>query len=72
MTVIGNTGTLIYNLYTNLPRTQVFGDGTDASVTQQINGNKSFLQPVYGRIPGAQRTTLSGSYLDTVTITIQY
>jgi spore coat protein U-like protein len=72
MTRSGGAGTLTYNLYANPPRTQVFGDGTDTSVTQQINGNKSFSQPVYGRIPGAQRTTLSGSYLDTVIITMRY
>ena len=72
MTVSGGIATLTYNLYTNPARTQVFGDGTDTSVTQQINGNKSFSQPVYGRIPGAQRSALSGSYVDTVVITIEY
>jgi len=72
MTRSGGTGTLSYNLYANAHRTQVFGDGTDTSVTKQIDRNKSFSQPVYGRIPGAQPTTLAGSYLDTVIITIQY
>ena len=72
MTRGGGTGTLTYNLYTNPPRTQIFGDGTDTSVTQQINGNKNFSLTVYGRIPGAQRTTLSGSYTDAVILTIEY
>lgn len=72
MTRSGGTGTLNYNLYANAHRTQVFGDGTDTSVTRQIESNKSFSQPVFGRIPGAQRATLSGSYFDTVIITIQY
>lgn len=72
MTRIGGIGALTYNLYTNAHRTQVFGDGTDTSVTQEIDGNKSFSQPVYGRIPGAQLTTVLGSYFDTVIITIEY
>ena len=72
MTLSGGTGTLTYNLYTNLPYTQVLGDGTDTSVTQKINGNKSISLTVYGRIPGAQRRTLSGSYTDAVILTIEY
>lgn len=72
MTRTTGGGTLTYNLYIDLSRTLVFGDGTDSSVTSQVNEKDTFSQPVYGRIPGAQRTTLSGSYLDTVVVTIKY
>ena len=72
MTKSNGGGTLTYNLYANPSRTQVLGDGTDTSVIVQVNGKDTFSQPVYGRIPGGQRTVFSGGYLDTLAVTIEY
>ncbi|MGR9046029.1 MAG: Csu type fimbrial protein [Gammaproteobacteria bacterium] len=68
--------TLGYNLYTDINRTTVWGDGSAG--TAKVTG--SFLlgifsqnrdHPVYGRIP-AQQNGYVGSYSDIITVTINY
>lgn len=71
MTRVGGS-TLLYNLYANATRTQVFGDGTGGSVTLNINANKTFNQQVWGRAPGSQNTVLAGLYGDVVVVTFSY
>lgn len=63
--------TLNYNLYTDLQRTQILGDGTVGTAT--VSGNcLTLCVPliVYGRIPTNQWGP-AGEYSDTVTVTIE-
>lgn len=68
-----------YNLYQDSSRQTVWGDGN--GLTQALNGgvlldalglSPGVVHPVYGRVPGAQSTTVPGSYADTVTVTLSY
>ncbi|MCW6530448.1 MULTISPECIES: spore coat U domain-containing protein [Sphingomonas] len=67
---------LNYNLYTDVARTIVWGDGTGGTskVTSTVPlGVLSFTNsvPVYGRIP-ARQWVAAGAYTDSVVITITY
>jgi spore coat protein U-like protein len=64
--------TLLYNLYANSARTQVFGDGSRNSVTVDIHGYNNLDQPIYGRIPALQTSVAPGNYVDIVLVTISY
>jgi spore coat protein U-like protein len=68
----GGGGTLIYNLYADAARSQVFGDGTGGSVTLKLSGKKTYNQPIFARIRGNQSGIMSGNYADTVLVTISY
>ncbi|NJC04376.1 spore coat protein U-like protein [Sphingomonas kaistensis] len=67
--------TLRYNLYADPGRTQVLADGTGGTTTiaTPLNGLLVFSTsaPVYGRITAGQWVA-SGSYADTIVITVQY
>lgn len=67
--------TLRYNLFTNSARTQILGDGSGSTttITTSLNGLLLFSTsaPVYGRIP-ARQWSASGTYADTVVITVVY
>lgn len=63
--------TLDYNLYTDLQRTQILGDGTVGTTT--VSGSCLTLcipLTVYGRIPINQWGP-AGEYSDTVTVTLE-
>ncbi|WP_082925493.1 spore coat U domain-containing protein [Erythrobacter neustonensis] len=66
---------LAYNLYTDPARTIVFGDGTAGTqnITLPLNGLLIFGQSalVHGRIP-ARQWARTGSYADTIVVTIVY
>jgi spore coat protein U-like protein len=63
---------LVYSLYTESARTNVWGDGTGGSVLPTGVGTGTTQgYPVYGRIPAGQ-TVLPGSYTDTVTVTLTF
>ena len=69
---------LNYNLFANASRTQVWGDGTSATVTipGSINytgsqTSRSTNHSIYGRVP-AQQNVQSGSYNDTIVVTITF
>jgi len=72
MTRSGGSETLIYNLYADSGRTQIFGDGSGSSVTLPVVINRNLVQTIWARIPGSQTATLAGSYSDTVIVTITY
>lgn len=72
MTRAGGPGTLTYNLYANATRTKVLGNGTGGSVTLQINGQNTYSQTIWGRIPGGQNMVSVGSYTDIVMATVSY
>lgn len=69
--------TLSYNLYTSILRTTIWGDGTGGSGKVTDGYLLGVLVPtvrnytVYGRIP-AQQNVASGSYADSITVTINY
>lgn len=70
------TSRLNYNLYTDLLRSQVWGDGSAGTST--VPGGSliallvySQIHPVYGRIPSGQAVS-SGSYADSITVTLTY
>ncbi len=65
---------LQYNLYRDITRTQVWGDGTGGSYS--VTGTIVILgvsipYPVYGSIPGNQNVP-SGTYADTIQVTVTY
>ncbi len=63
---------LFYNLYQNASRTIIWGDdsGSDYYVGNPPN-NRDVTLTVYGRITAGQDVS-SGSYGDSVTVTVQY
>jgi spore coat protein U-like protein len=74
-TLRNGTNSLVYNLYTNAARTQIWGNGTDSSlrVTQSFAGLLLVDRtiPVYGRIP-ARQNVRAGAYSDTIIVTVTY
>ena len=71
-----NTDTLTYNLYFDVARTMIWGDGTAGTVTWKITGNAIknpvFTQSIFGRITPGQTNASVGSYSDTVTMTLTF
>ncbi|MES2959427.1 MAG: spore coat U domain-containing protein [Pseudomonadota bacterium] len=69
---------LQYQLYTDLLRTTVWGNGN--SGTALMNGNlglllvfpASAMHTVYGRIPSLQSSAAAGAYSDVITVTVTY
>ena len=63
---------LNYNLYTDIGRTIVWGDGTGGTSVRSISGAPDgAAYPVYGRIPAAQNLG-AGSYSDQVIVTVTF
>ena len=72
----GGVWTLNYNLYTNVARTIVFGDGTGGTATVNppgvnVPGNTDYTATIYGRIPALQNVG-AGGYTDTITVTVTW
>jgi spore coat protein U-like protein len=68
---------LAYNLFTDSPRTLVWGDGSGG--TSFVSDRYSLVTSptarsynVYGRIPGGQTRARVGSYSDNITVTVTY
>ena len=73
-------GTLSYNLWTDLARASVWGNGSAGTVivTGALrvgpgagNGVRSAVHPIYGRIPALQDAA-EGDYLDSIVATLTY
>lgn len=80
MTNAGDT--LDYNLYTDISRSAIWGDGTGGTFTVMnsllvpgcvlmVCPTVSQNETVYGRIPASQIIP-GGSYTDTITVTVDY
>ena len=68
---------LAYNLFIDVGRTQIWGDGTGGTVVIQDSltisstpVTKSYV--IYGRIPGQQSSTTAATYSDDLTVTMRY
>jgi spore coat protein U-like protein len=64
-------GDLTYQLYVDSQRTRIFGDGTGGEMVSLASTGRWQRIDLYGSIPAGQSST-SGSYLDTVTMTLTY
>ena len=71
---------LFYNLYTDLPRTQIWGNGSGGTsdVTSSMTigfffwpSTRTNTHTLYGRIPPAQDIA-PGTYTDTIVVTVTY
>ncbi len=64
---------LNYTLYTNSTRTNIWGDGSGNTFTQnaKVKHKKPTVWTVYGRIPPLQDVS-AGNYSDTLTVTITW
>ena len=73
--MLSGPSSLSYNLYTTASHTIVWGDGTGGTSTNAFDGLLSLLastsMTVYGRVPAGQYVT-SGSYTDTIIVTVTY
>lgn len=72
------TALLQYNLFTDAPRTTVWGDGSGGTgrMSGEVGGNRTGQPnprtfPVFGRIPAGQDPA-AGVYGDTVTVTVTF
>jgi spore coat protein U-like protein len=66
--------TLNYNLYLDVARTTVWGDGTASTATYTNTNppvNTQVVVTIYGRIPAGQDVS-AGTYTDTITATINF
>lgn len=68
---MSGTTPLRYNLFYDAARTQIFGDGTGGTVTYTGATGSSGSVTVYARIP-AQQSVRSGSYSDSVVVTVTF
>ena len=72
MLLAGGSDAMNYNLYRNASRSEIWGDGTNGSFIQSGAGTGAGVQlPVYGRLFGAQNVG-AGTYLDNITVTIEW
>lgn len=62
---------LNYNLYTDVRRTLVWGDGTGGSRTRTAAANSDTTLSIYGGIPAGQDVA-AGIYLDNITVTVAF
>ncbi len=63
--------TLSYQLYTDAPRSTVFGDGTTGTKATGTGDGTLQTISIYGRVPASQYSDI-GAYTDTVTVTLSY
>lgn len=61
---------LAYNLYTDVLRTTVWGDGSGPTATVAGSGTSASFN-VYGRVPALQNAYV-GSYADTIVVTVNF
>jgi spore coat protein U domain-containing protein, fimbrial subunit CupE1/2/3/6 len=71
------TTVLAYNLFIDVGRTQIWGDGSqDTAIIQDsititsTPVSKNYV--IYGRIPGPQSSAIAASYSDDLTVTVRY
>ncbi len=72
------TSQLNYNLYLNAARTRIWGDGTGGTrvIRRRYNlpppgSTQTDIHTVYGRVFAGQNVSV-GTYLDTITVTVEF
>jgi spore coat protein U-like protein len=60
---------LNYNLFRNVARTQIWGDGTAGTSVFAANNVRNTTLTVFGRVPASQDATV-GNYSDTIVATV--
>jgi spore coat protein U-like protein len=70
-TLMSGSQVLNYNLYTNIARTVVWGDGTGGSVTLSGLSNGKTTINVFGQIYAGQNAKV-GIYSDTIVVTVRF
>lgn len=70
-TLVNGTHTLNYNLYSDVARSQVWGDGTGSTVTVTGNTDSLASHTVYGRILANQNVNV-GNYVDSIIVTLEF
>jgi spore coat protein U-like protein len=68
---------LAYNLFIDVGRTQIWGDGSSGTAIIQDSltitstpVSKTYV--IYGRIPGQQASATAATYTDDITVTLRY
>ena len=68
---------LAYNLFIDVSRTQIWGDGSggtaiiqDSLTITSTPVSKTYV--IYGRIPGQQASATAATYTDDITVTMRY
>lgn len=71
MKFVAENELLVYNLYTDAARTQIWGDGTGNTFTKssKVFKNSPWGNTVYGRIAPLQDVT-AGTYSETLVVTV--
>lgn len=64
-------GVIDYQLYTNIGRTTLWGNGTTGSVVTGTGTGVNQIIPIYGRVP-VQTTPAQNVYSDRITVTMTY
>lgn len=77
-TLLFGTNTLSYNIYANVARSQILGNGTGGSTTLHLApidivmiGSGQSSGTLYGYLPAMQNAA-PGAYVDTITVTVSY
>ena len=75
-TMRNGAAVLDYNLYADAARTTVWGDGTSGAMVTITNGTvsagqRTFNQPIYGRIPALQAVG-ARTYSDNLVVTVTF
>lgn len=63
---------LSYGLFTDASRSTVWGDGAVGQLVSGTGTGSAIQETVYGRISGGQNDKATGSYSDTITVTVDY
>lgn len=68
----GMGGFVDYNIYRNAARTQDWGNGFFTGQWGFVIANTANEYTAYGRVPAFTAGSLTGTYLDTVTVTLNF
>ncbi|MBB3047524.1 spore coat protein U-like protein [Litorivivens lipolytica] len=68
----GSSNYLSYQLYSDTLRTSVWGETAGTNDVTGIGTGLGVPVVVYGRIPSGQQETQTGSYSDTINVTLNY
>ena len=71
--MLSGANQLNYQIYTNASRTTIWGDGSNGtgSVALPVEIPDSASATLYGRVPALQSVP-TGSYLDTIVVTVNF